>query len=49
MDADLFPFELTYFSLMIDVINRPTGVLKHVLVSLLHDRARKDLDSALVG
>src|ERR1700733_10061271 len=49
MDADFLPFELTYFRLMIDVINRPTGVLKHVLVSLLHDCARKDLNTSLVG
>jgi hypothetical protein len=49
MDADSLPFELTYFNLMIDVIDRPTGVLKHVLGSLLHDRARKCLDAGLVG
>ena len=49
MDADFLPFELTYFRLMINVINRPTGLLKHVLVSLLHDCARKDLNAGLVG
>lgn len=50
MDADFLPFELTYFSLTIDVIDRPSGVLlKHVLISLLHDGARKGLDAGLVG